>query len=86
MQDTSVRPLALIGRIGDVRHSLERADAKVNQGHTPHRWNATATDTDYGLLTGSAFMIGRFLTSMHWGIVADKYGRKPVMICGVLSV
>ncbi|BBN02647.1 hypothetical protein MPTK1_2g16940 [Marchantia polymorpha subsp. ruderalis] len=46
-------------------------------------------DEDIGFYAGyigSAFMIGRFLTSMHWGIVADKYGRKPVMICGVLSV
>eukprot|EP00252_Welwitschia_mirabilis_P023771 TRINITY_DN6823_c0_g1_i3.p1 TRINITY_DN6823_c0_g1~~TRINITY_DN6823_c0_g1_i3.p1 ORF type:complete len:394 (+),score=54.15 TRINITY_DN6823_c0_g1_i3:463-1644(+) len=31
-------------------------------------------------------MIGRFLTSALWGIAADKYGRKPVMIIGVISV
>jgi MFS family permease len=31
-------------------------------------------------------MFGRFLTSILWGIAADKYGRKPVMIIGVFSV
>ena len=38
------------------------------------------------IISGSAFMIGRFLTSMYWGIIADKYGRKPVMVAGVVSV
>lgn len=37
-------------------------------------------------ISGSAFMIGRFLTSVQWGMAADKYGRKPVMIAGVFSV
>ncbi|KAL2641445.1 hypothetical protein R1flu_009032 [Riccia fluitans] len=49
----------------------------------------TKSDKDIGFYVGyigSAFMIGRFLTAIHWGIMADKYGRKPVLICGVLSV
>lgn len=31
-------------------------------------------------------MFGRFLTSVPWGIAADKYGRVPVMMIGVISV
>lgn len=40
----------------------------------------------YAGYIGSSFMFGRFLTSILWGIAADKYGRKPVMIIGVFSV
>lgn len=31
-------------------------------------------------------MLGRVLTSVFWGIVADRYGRKPVIIIGTISV
>jgi len=31
-------------------------------------------------------MFGRFLTSIQWGMAADKYGRVPVMVIGVISV
>jgi MFS family permease len=37
-------------------------------------------------ITGSAFMVGRFSTAVFWGMAADKYGRKPVIIIGVGSV
>jgi len=37
-------------------------------------------------LEGSAFMLGRALTSVAWGIIADKYGRKPVIIVGTFAV
>lgn len=40
----------------------------------------------YAGYIGSSFMFGRFLTSVLWGIAADKYGRKPVMLIGVFSV
>ncbi|CAK9217602.1 unnamed protein product [Sphagnum troendelagicum] len=35
---------------------------------------------------GSAFMVGRCMTSVIWGFLADKYGRKPIIIIGILSV
>ncbi|KAJ4730071.1 protein ZINC INDUCED FACILITATOR-LIKE 1-like [Melia azedarach] len=35
---------------------------------------------------GSSFMLGRALTSVFWGIVADRYGRKPVIIIGTTTV
>lgn len=35
---------------------------------------------------GSAFMIGRCLTSVFWGMVADRFGRKSVILTGVMSV
>ncbi|KAK9912329.1 hypothetical protein M0R45_036197 [Rubus argutus] len=35
---------------------------------------------------GSSFMLGRALTSVFWGIMADRYGRKPVIIIGTIAV
>ncbi|XP_038710159.1 protein ZINC INDUCED FACILITATOR-LIKE 1-like isoform X2 [Tripterygium wilfordii] len=40
----------------------------------------------YAGYVGSSFMFGRALTSLFWGVVADRYGRKPVIIMGTLSV
>ncbi|CAO2831397.1 unnamed protein product [Amaranthus hypochondriacus] len=40
----------------------------------------------YAGFEGSAFMVGRTLTAIIWGMVADRYGRKPVMILSTLSV
>lgn len=31
-------------------------------------------------------MFGRALTSAFWGVVADRYGRKPVIIFGTFTV
>ncbi|KAL3731838.1 hypothetical protein ACJRO7_028667 [Eucalyptus globulus] len=40
----------------------------------------------YAGYVGSSFMFGRALTSVFWGIVADRYGRKPVIIMGTIAV
>lgn len=40
----------------------------------------------YAGYVGSSFMIGRALTSVFWGIVADRYGRKPVILLGTIAV
>ncbi|KAL4203409.1 hypothetical protein AMTRI_Chr01g127770 [Amborella trichopoda] len=40
----------------------------------------------YAGFVGSSFMVGRFLTSYLWGMAADRYGRKPVILCGVGSI
>ncbi|KAK0578587.1 hypothetical protein LWI29_012884 [Acer saccharum] len=40
----------------------------------------------YAGFVGSSFMLGRALTSFLWGVVADRYGRKPVIFIGTLSV
>ncbi|XP_031103396.1 protein ZINC INDUCED FACILITATOR-LIKE 1-like [Ipomoea triloba] len=40
----------------------------------------------YAGYVGSAFMLGRALTSVFWGLIADRYGRKPVIIFGTISV
>ncbi|XP_072975084.1 protein ZINC INDUCED FACILITATOR-LIKE 1-like isoform X1 [Typha angustifolia] len=40
----------------------------------------------YAGFVGAAFMFGRALTSVHWGIAADRYGRKPVVVIGILAV
>lgn len=31
-------------------------------------------------------MVGRALTSLFWGVVADRYGRKPIILIGTFSV
>ncbi|KAL8251508.1 hypothetical protein R6Q59_035201 [Mikania micrantha] len=40
----------------------------------------------YAGFVGSAYMIGRALTSGFWGVVADRYGRKPVILLGTSTV
>ncbi|XP_021625756.1 protein ZINC INDUCED FACILITATOR-LIKE 1 isoform X2 [Manihot esculenta] len=40
----------------------------------------------YAGYIGSSFMFGRALTSVFWGIVADRYGRKPIIIIGTTTV
>ncbi|XP_038892222.1 protein ZINC INDUCED FACILITATOR-LIKE 1-like isoform X3 [Benincasa hispida] len=40
----------------------------------------------YAGFIGASFMIGRALTSVFWGIVADRYGRKPVILFGTFIV
>ncbi|PIA48397.1 hypothetical protein AQUCO_01400776v1 [Aquilegia coerulea] len=40
----------------------------------------------YAGFVGASFMFGRALTSVLWGIIADRYGRKPVIIFGAVSV
>ncbi|CAA7392981.1 unnamed protein product [Spirodela intermedia] len=40
----------------------------------------------YAGYIGSSFMVGRALTAFLWGILADKYGRKPVIVFSVSSV
>ncbi|KAG9454964.1 hypothetical protein H6P81_007868 [Aristolochia fimbriata] len=47
------------------------------------------TDQDIGYYAGflgSVYMFGRALTAVLWGVVADRYGRKPVIIIGTVSV
>ncbi|WOH13518.1 hypothetical protein DCAR_0833028 [Daucus carota subsp. sativus] len=40
----------------------------------------------YAGYVGSTLMLGRALTSVFWGMVADRYGRKVVIIFGTFSV
>jgi len=40
----------------------------------------------YAGFVGAAYMFGRTLTAVLWGVVADKYGRKPVIVISILSV
>jgi len=47
------------------------------------------SDEDIGYYAGAigaAFMIGRAITAAHWGLIADVYGRKPVIVIGLISV
>ncbi|CAN6357518.1 unnamed protein product [Urochloa humidicola] len=40
----------------------------------------------YAGFVGASYMLGRALTSTIWGMVADRIGRKPVIILAILSV
>ncbi|XP_062077133.1 protein ZINC INDUCED FACILITATOR 1-like isoform X1 [Humulus lupulus] len=40
----------------------------------------------YAGAIGASFMCGRFFTSLFWGMIADRYGRKPVIIFGTIAV
>ncbi|KAM0034005.1 putative major facilitator superfamily, MFS transporter superfamily [Helianthus debilis subsp. tardiflorus] len=40
----------------------------------------------YAGFVGSTYMIGRALTSVLWGLCADRYGRKPVILIGTSTV
>ncbi|KAL3731840.1 hypothetical protein ACJRO7_028669 [Eucalyptus globulus] len=40
----------------------------------------------YAGYVGCSLMLGRALTSVLWGVVADRYGRKPVIITGTIAV
>ncbi|CAM6051986.1 unnamed protein product [Sphagnum compactum] len=47
------------------------------------------SDEDIGYYAGAigaAFMIGQAITAAHWGLIADVYGRKPVIVIGLISV
>ncbi|GAB2211376.1 hypothetical protein Droror1_Dr00024688 [Drosera rotundifolia] len=40
----------------------------------------------YAGFVGSSYMLGRAVTSLFWGVFADRYGRKPVIIIGTIIV
>eukprot|EP00250_Pteridium_aquilinum_P005324 c15435_g1_i1 orf=288-1796(-) len=40
----------------------------------------------YAGYIGSAIMVGGFITAGPWGWIADKYGRKPVIMSGTASI
>lgn len=42
--------------------------------------------TYFFFFLASSFMIGRALTSILWGKLADRYGRKPIILMGTFSV
>ncbi|KAK3136059.1 hypothetical protein QOZ80_5BG0427480 [Eleusine coracana subsp. coracana] len=39
----------------------------------------------YAGFVGASYMLGRALTSTAWGMVADRIGRKPVIVLAILS-
>ncbi|KAF3501941.1 hypothetical protein F2Q69_00044852 [Brassica cretica] len=47
------------------------------------------TEKDIGYYAGfiaCAFMFGRALTSIFWGIMSDRYGRKPIILLGTITI
>ncbi|TVU50733.1 hypothetical protein EJB05_02120, partial [Eragrostis curvula] len=40
----------------------------------------------YAGFLGASYFVGRFFASFFWGVVADRIGRKPIIIFSVVSV
>lgn len=62
-------------------------------GHSEHFFSMyspcgslSLSRSSYPSFVGSAFMLGRALTSIFWGLVADRHGRKPVILISIISV
>ncbi|XP_031126663.1 protein ZINC INDUCED FACILITATOR-LIKE 1-like [Ipomoea triloba] len=52
-------------------------------------FNVAEKEEDIGFyagFVGSSYMVGRALTSLLWGVVADRWGRRPVVIFGTAAV
>ncbi|ESW05557.1 hypothetical protein PHAVU_011G189500 [Phaseolus vulgaris] len=52
-------------------------------------FNIAKTEADissYAGYVGSVFMLGRCLTSLLWGALADRIGRKPIILAGIIAV
>ncbi|EFJ26685.1 hypothetical protein SELMODRAFT_97863 [Selaginella moellendorffii] len=52
-------------------------------------FHVAKTESDIGFYAGwigSSFMAGRFFTAVFWGYLADRIGRRPVMVLGIVSV
>ncbi|CAL4988679.1 unnamed protein product [Urochloa decumbens] len=39
----------------------------------------------YAGFVGASYMFGRALTSILWGMLADRFGRKPVIVVGIFT-
>ncbi|XVF23274.1 hypothetical protein REPUB_Repub13aG0022200 [Reevesia pubescens] len=51
-----------------------------------NHWKYMSLTQSLNIFEGSAFMVGRAFTSVLCGIIADRYGRKPVIIIGTIAV
>nr|GMC90227.1 protein ZINC INDUCED FACILITATOR-LIKE 1-like isoform X1 [Ipomoea batatas] len=52
-------------------------------------FNVAEKEEDIGFyagFVGSSYMVGRALTSLLWGVVADRWGRRPVVLFGTAAV
>jgi MFS family permease len=65
----------------------------LTQSHptqVPNKWltkkKKAMRESSVLLSPGAAYMIGRGVASVFWGVVADRVGRKPVIAFSVLSV
>lgn len=39
----------------------------------------------YAAFVGSAFGFAQFLGSFYWGVLSDRYGRRPVLLLGLIG-
>ncbi|KAI3784476.1 hypothetical protein L1987_43575 [Smallanthus sonchifolius] len=68
---------------------MVRCDDVTLTAPTVRDFNIAEKEEDisyYAGFVGSSYMIGRALTSVFLGVVADRYGRKPVILLGTSTV
>ena len=41
--------------------------------------------TFYAAFVGSSFGLAQFIGSFYWGLLSDRYGRRPVLLFGLLG-
>ncbi|KAL8162043.1 hypothetical protein V2J09_013532 [Rumex salicifolius] len=66
--------------------SLLQSEVESTQIRDFHIAEREEDTSYYAGYVGSAYMLGRALTSVYWGVIADRYGRKPVIIIGTITV
>jgi MFS family permease len=56
------------------------------QGHAFFFFLLSYTYDVCDITEGASYMFGRATSSIIWGIVADKHGRKPVIVITLIAV
>uniref|UniRef100_A0A453KB47 Major facilitator superfamily (MFS) profile domain-containing protein n=1 Tax=Aegilops tauschii subsp. strangulata TaxID=200361 RepID=A0A453KB47_AEGTS len=79
------------GRRAPAAGSPTRSSSSSASPPSPHvrDFHVAKTEEDIGSYAGflaSSYMIGRAFSAIFWGIVADRIGRKPVIVFSILSV
>ncbi|XP_051185961.1 protein ZINC INDUCED FACILITATOR-LIKE 1 isoform X2 [Lolium perenne] len=79
------------GRRAAAAGSPARNSSSSASPRSPHirDFHIAKTEEDIGSYAGflaSSYMIGRAISAIFWGNVADRIGRKPVIVFSILSV